>query len=138
MTKKYVSDSDISFNLSIGGKRFHVSFDPQYKGGSVYLATSEDVQKALEKHSDFGVMFRLSGDEPIDLSEIDVQDDQSDKPRLDADGNPITSEQIEEVTTCAEAKEFLKERGIASSKLPNKAAIFEAAKDMNIEFVNLK
>lgn len=138
MTKKYISDSDISFNLKIDGKRLHISFDPQYKGGSVYLAEAKEVQTAMEKHPDFGVLFRLSEDESVDLSEIDMSNSNSDEPKLDADGNPILSEQIEEVTTCAEAKEFLKERGVPVSKIQNKAAILEVAKSMNIEFINLK
>ena len=45
----------------MGDKNRHIDFEPMSYGGSIYITTSPNVQKALESHHLFGKRFFLAG-----------------------------------------------------------------------------
>lgn len=60
MTKTYTSFMQVAFSVVLpngGSKR--ISFSPRTGGGSVYITSDPNVQKAIEKHPSFGSKFFL-------------------------------------------------------------------------------
>ena len=63
MTKTYISNTEVSFNVCVAGEWTHVSFVPLTLGGS-YLTTADTLlQEAIEHHRFFG---SLVGLKPVD------------------------------------------------------------------------
>lgn len=125
--KRYRSLSCISFNVLIAGKRRHIDFDPVTMGGSTFMTGNVELQEALEHSPLFNREFWLeSADQPTATHEP-----QDDLP-------PADLQPIEAITTAADGKAFLVERGALSSVLTSKAKINEAAAELGFSFPNLK
>ena len=60
MTKIYKSHSQISISVVlIGGTSKHISFVPCSDGSSKYITDNKDEQDAIERHHNFGRLFKL-------------------------------------------------------------------------------
>lgn len=123
--KKYISKSEISFNVLVNGKRNHISFNPLTKGGSEFKTNNEKLQEALENSPLFGIQFTLS--------EETVEDKEEKKGGED---DPVLVD-VEDVTSAADAKAYLIEKGISEDLLKTKPSIKKAAKSIGINFPNL-
>ena len=124
--KKYISKSEIAFNVLIDGKRRHVSFNPLTKGGSEFKTNDTKLQEALEKSHLFGSNYTLS-EEVVEDQEI-IEGGEDDTVLVD----------VEDITNAADAKSFLIEKGISEDLLKTKPAIKKAAKSLGFKFSNLK
>ena len=120
--KIYKSNSELSFNITVDGKRRRIVFDPHSSGGSQYASGDEKEQELIEKLPHFGSIFWVfdnhtekQGEEPAKTVLEDVSD----------------------ITNCADAKLFLKSKGITDG-LRSKAQIKEAANSIGINFIDLK
>ncbi len=124
--KKYISKSEIAFNVLIDGKRRHVSFNPLTKGGSEFKTNDAKLQEALEGSPLFGKDYTLS--EEVVENEEKNEGGEDDTVLVD----------VEDVTNAADAKSFLIEKGISEDLLKTKPAIKKAAKSIGFKFPNLK
>lgn len=124
--KKYISKSEIAFNVLMEGKRRHVSFNPLTKGGSEFKTSDTKLQEALEKSPLFGDYYTLSED-VVEGEEI---------PEGGEDDTVLVD--IEDVTNAADAKSFLIEKGVSEDLLKTKPSIKKAAKSIGFKFPNLK
>ena len=60
--KTYKAGTNISINVVLASKKnLHVAFVPKSDGSSVYSTDNEEVQNAIERHYNFGKLFRLAG-----------------------------------------------------------------------------
>lgn len=115
--------------IVVNGVEHTVRFTPKgapYAYGC-YICTDPLVAKALHKHPNYGKIFiedstGMIADRPAELVK---------------EKNYIAT--YPEVTKPQEAKEILVgKHGVDATKLTNRAAIKKVAKDMSIEFANLK
>ena len=61
---RYISDLNISFSLPVDGVDRRFSFTPMAKGGSMYIARTEDEIKALEASDMYGRIYRRKEGQP--------------------------------------------------------------------------
>lgn len=59
MLKTYVSHSEISINVMVGGAHVHVAFIPHTLGGSSMSTADPQLQEAIERHRYFGTRITL-------------------------------------------------------------------------------
>lgn len=126
MTKKYIAYSHVAINVVLpkSGKGMHVSFTPVTGGGSVYVTNNEDIQKALERHSRFGKLFKIDinykEEEPVVEEAAAVEE-----PKV----------KVMKMASLDDAKAYLADNfGISRTKLRSKKQIEEAAAANGIEF----
>ena len=126
MTKKYIAYSHVAINVVLpkSGKGMHVSFTPITGGGSVYITNNEDIQKALERHSRFGKLFKIDinykEEEPVVEEAAAVEE-----PRA----------KVMKMASLDDAKAYLADNfGISRTKLRSKKQIEDAAAANGIEF----
>lgn len=62
ITKKYIADSEVVFNIRNGKVSRRISFRPISRGMSVYVTSNTVEQTAIERHSFFGKLFRLDSE----------------------------------------------------------------------------
>lgn len=124
MIKRYKSNSELSFNVTVGGKRRHIVFDTFSRGGSEYSTGDEGEQQAIESLPFFGTLFyEIKETEPESTGEDECIN--------------ISLEEIAGITNCADAKVFLMERGVTGS-LRTKDEIKKAAREAGVEFPDWK
>lgn len=130
MIKIYKSYSDISINiLTKVKKNVHISFNANSNGSSTYATSDPNIQYGLEHHYRFNDLFRLveSYDEEQKAEEKKKEEEQK-----KADMVKVT------VSDLMAARDYLADNyGISRTQLRNPAAIVNAAKKFNIEFVGI-
>ena len=119
MIKRYKCGNEISFNVNAGGKRRHIVFDTFSRGGSEYISYDETEQKAIESMPFFGAMIRLVGEDDEVVNE--------------AVPEPVVPDMIPEIINCADAKLWLREKGVVCD-LRSKAQIKAAAAELGVKF----
>ena len=136
MIKKYTSKSTIAINVSLGeGKNIHVSFGAVTGSGSVYYTNDEALQAALEKHHQYGRLFKLQetiDEQPASVDSPEGGEEATASPTetLHADAGSVVH-----VDGLDDAKEYLCEHfGISRTKLRTKASIIGAATTNGIVF----
>ena len=136
MIKKYTSKSTIAINVSLGeGKNIHVSFGAVTGRGSVYYTNDEALQAALEKHHQYGRLFKLQetiDEQPASVDSPEGGEEATARPTdtLHADAGSMVH-----VDGLDDAKEYLCEHfGISRTKLRTKASIIGAATTNGIVF----
>lgn len=61
MTKTYSAKTHVSISVLLkSNKSARISFSPMTRGGSSYTTANKELQEAIEKHSQFGKMFKLT------------------------------------------------------------------------------
>jgi hypothetical protein len=126
MTKKYIAKSHVAFNVVLpSGKSFHVSFLPVTGGGSMFVTSNENLQKAIEKHHKFGKLFK-----------IDIN--YKDEPEVVVEEAAAVEEskiKVMKMASLDDAKAYLADNfGISRTKLRSKKQIEDAAAANGIEF----
>ena len=120
----------MSINVSLGkGKSVHVSFTALTGGGSVFYTEDEMLQKALERHSRYGKIFRL------DRSFVDDEKTRVEEAK-ETKEQDVAGAIVIKVASLDDAKAYLVETfGISRTKLRSKKQIEEAAAAYGIEFI---
>ncbi len=120
----------MSINVSLGkGKSVHVSFTALTGGGSVFYTEDEKLQKALERHSRYGKIFRL------DRSFVDDEKTRVEEAK-ETKEQDVAGAIVIKVASLDDAKAYLVETfGISRTKLRSKKQIEEAAAAYGIEFI---
>ena len=136
MIKKYTSKSTIAINVRLGdGKNIHVSFGAVTGGGSVYYTNDKALQAALEKHHQYGRLFKLQetiDEQPASVDSPEGGEEATARPTdtLHADAGSMVH-----VDGLDDAKEYLCEHfGISRTKLRTKKSILDAASSSGIAF----
>lgn len=127
--KTYKAKTDISINVVLPGKKnLHVSFSPRSDGSSVFSTDNEDVQKAIERHSRYGTLFRLhsSGGQAVQAKRTAAKAEKT------GGGSVIRKVRV---TDIASAKDYLADRfGVSRTLLRSTKSIMEQATAHGIEF----
>ncbi len=124
MTKTYKSKRSISINVVLDkGKNCHISFLSMSDGSSVYSTENEELQKAIERHYQFGKMFNI---------------DKQKKPAAKIVNEKQERERTRKVTfsDIASAKEYLADTfGVSRTQMKSEKSIVECGKSNGIEIV---
>lgn len=121
--KKYSSKSHVAVNVILpNGVHVHVAFEPLTGGGSVYYTNDENLQKALERHYQYGKLYKGA----------EVEEPKEEEPVVE---EPAAASKKVSMASLEDAKEYLIDRfGISRTKLRSKKQIMDAAEAHNIEF----
>lgn len=123
MIKKYISDSCIAVNISLGKLNKHISFDPITLGGSSYVTENKYIQNGLEKHPRFGELFTLEGK---------VEET---KPEPEKPVNPEDLKEMQ-VPCIDDAKEYLADKyAISRTRMKSTESIQRMAAEYGFKFV---
>lgn len=152
MIKTYKANTCISINIVLPSKsNLHISFIPLSNGGSTFTTDSQEIMEAIERHYNFGKLFRL------DSTQGEGVPEQTEGEGEEKNGGPENKEQgkqsVEEkeeenagekglkkvpVSDYATAKDYLADTfGISRTALRGPKAILEHAAARGIEFVGL-
>lgn len=132
--KKYKANTNVSINVVLPNKEnMHISFIPMSDGSSTYETANDDIQKAIERHYNFGKLFRLAS---VSDKYIDVEpSDQSNEP---TPGEEISTQNKVQVTDISDAKDYIADKyGVSRTTLRSTKAILDKATELGIEFVGL-
>lgn len=141
MNKIYKSRSSISINVVLANKKsMHIAFTSQSDGSSVYITGNEAVQKALERHYQFGKLFRFTGvSHASPKDDASAEDAASGKATAPTSGETVSEKRKVTVSDYTVAKDFLADTfGLSRTSLRSQKAILEAAEQHNIEFEGLE
>ncbi len=123
MIKKYFSSNDLSFNIRVNGVRKRIVFDMLTTGGSEYVTDSPDIQRCIESHSGYGTLFKM-----VEAEAITKQMCSDESTEL---------QDVPDVMNCADALEWLKNRGV-KGLFRSKTAIISAASEIGYTFSGLR
>lgn len=147
---RYISDSVISFSITLNGKDKRVRFSPLMGGGSMYIAENADEIKLLESLGSYKRNVFRRAPECKDLIIEDSSDTekkvkgtskkgQKNVVEKKTEGNNAKVEKVDSVTTIQEAAEYLAEKfELEMDDLADPDAILAKAAENKIEFPNLK
>ena len=161
--KTYKANTNVSINVVLASKKnLHISFAPLSNGSSTFTTDNEDVMDAIERHYNFGKLFRLhsvsgenseneakkvtktKADESAsgENSENEAQDTdaigQESGEAKDAPEEEASLKKVK-VSDLASAKDYLAETfGISRTALRSQKAIVEHAAAHGIEFEGLE
>lgn len=143
--------------INVGRRRERVRFTGMADGGSYYRTSDEDIQKALEGSSSFGVDYILYStpqpdqdvdqgslvEDPVDGPESGAGQGENITPEKEGAGDVLKNEQpktveiLEDVTTITGAREVLRAKGVDYRKLNSPKSVLRQAAENNVEFPNL-
>jgi hypothetical protein len=166
--KTYMANTNISINVVLPSKKnFHITFTPLSNGSSVFTTDNEILQRSIERHYNFGKLFRLqtSQGQSAERKATDKQKVTSlknqkeipaaenvDKTELDNNENVEQNGETEDnvgagndetvckvkVSDIAAAKDYLADKfGISRTSMRSTKAILEQAAAHGIEFEGL-
>lgn len=121
MLKTYSARTQVSISVVLKNKKsVRVSFSPRTMGGSLFYTKDAELQEAIEKHPQFGKLFKLENTEVVKEEKA-----------------PIAASMKEiKVASLEDAKDYLKENyGIDWRKLKTSDAIMSIGKENGIQFV---
>ena len=145
MIKSYKANTNISINVVLPGskKNLHIAFVPLSDGSSVFSTENEEIQKGMERHYEFGSLFRFVGAADTRKprnAPAKAQTKEESAPE-EAEGTGENGESEEgttvkvAVTDLASAKDYLADKfGISRTLLRSTKAIMEQAAAHGIEF----
>ena len=127
--KKYIASSIISINVVLPKNvNRHVVFSPMTGNSSVFYTNDGELQKAIEKHRHYGVLF---SEDKNYARELERQAQQVNKP----EEAEAPKDKVVKVSDADAAKSYLADNfGISRTKLKTIAQIQEAALSCGIEF----
>lgn len=154
MIKTYKANTNVSINVVLPSKKnLHISFTPLSNGSSLFTTDNEDMMRAIEKHYNFGNLFRLHSmqdesekinaktEENLQDKEIPTVDNQvtgeDSQDGETTDGNDPTLKKVK-VSDLSAAKDYLADTfGISRTAMRSMKAITEQAAANGIEFEGL-
>lgn len=134
MRKIYKAKTNVSINVVLSNKKnLHISFNPLSNGSSTFSTDNEDVMNAIERHYNFGKLFRLDSvvDDTKPSEEVVEQAEIKDA----AEGTGLKRVKVSDI---ASAKDYLADTcGISRTALRSVKAIMEQAAANGIEFYGM-
>lgn len=134
MRKIYKAKTNVSINVVLSNKKnLHISFNPLSNGSSTFSTDNEDVMNAIERHYNFGKLFRL--DSVVD--DTKPSEDVVEKAEIKdaAEGTGLKRVKVSDI---ASAKDYLADTcGISRTALRSVKAIMEQAAANGIEFYGM-
>nr|DAO62612.1 MAG TPA: hypothetical protein [Caudoviricetes sp.] len=161
MIKVYRCVSEISFNLKIDGHKRRINFEPMTGGRSQFRTNEHKVQEGIEKLDQFGSIIHVADiieengdDEDKDSPKVDgplniiekghgkemdekLSDGKEGEKMLNEDGFDGEKDIQKDITSFAEAKEYLITKGCEKT-IRSKENILIYAQELGVEFPNLK
>ena len=152
MRKIYKAKTNVSINVVLSNKKnLHISFNPLSNGSSTFSTDNEDVMNAIERHYNFGKLFRLDSvvddtkpsEEVVEKAEIkEVVEKAEIKDAVEkaeikdaAEGTGLKRVKVSDI---ASAKDYLADTcGISRTALRSVKAIMEQAAANGIEFYGM-
>lgn len=140
MKKIYKANTNISINVVLKSKKnLHISFTPLSNGSSTFTTDNEDIMTAIERHYNFGTLFRLQKtiEDDAHAEQATTQGDEVEKDAGETEtGKPVMRKV--QVSDLAAAKDYLADTfGISRTSLRSMKAITEQATAHGIEFEGL-
>lgn len=140
MKKIYKANTNISINVVLKSKKnLHISFTPLSNGSSTFTTDNEDIMTAIERHYNFGTLFRLQKtiEDDAHAEQAPTQGDEVEKDAGETEtGKPVMRKV--QVSDLAAAKDYLADTfGISRTSLRSMKAITEQATAHGIEFEGL-
>lgn len=134
MRKIYKAKTNVSINVVLSNKKnLHISFNPLSNGSSTFSTDNEDVMNAIERHYNFGKLFRL--DSVVD--DTKPSEEVVEKAEI-KDATEGTGLKRVKVSDIASAKDYLADTcGISRTALRSVKAIMEQAAANGIEFYGM-
>ena len=134
MRKIYKAKTNVSINVVLSNKKnLHISFNPLSNGSSTFSTDNEDVMNAIERHYNFGKLFRL--DSVIDDSKPSEEVVEKAEIKDAAEGTGLKRVKVSDI---ASAKDYLADTcGISRTALRSVKAIMEQAAANGIEFYGM-
>ena len=122
MTKTYSAKTHVSISVLLkSNKSARISFSPMTRGGSSYTTANKELQEAIEKHSQFGKMFKLTS--AVEDAPKAVKAEKKELKEM-------------EVASLDDAREYLVEHlNYSYTKLKTQDAIMAAGKANGIQFI---
>lgn len=134
MRKIYKAKTNVSINVVLSNKKnLHISFNPLSNGSSTFSTDNEDVMNAIERHYNFGKLFRLDSvvDDTKPSEEVVGKAEVKDA----AEGTGLKRVKVSDI---ASAKDYLADTcGISRTALRSVKAIMEQAAANGIEFYGM-
>lgn len=129
---RYFSNLDISFSLPVDGVDKRFRFTPCAKGGSMYIAKSDDEVKALEASGMYGRIYRRMEAQPGQES------GEAGRKRGGRPGKAARPKDVEGIGTWQEAIEYLVDKcGSDREKLTAPDEISAEASAKGVRFPNI-
>lgn len=134
MRKIYKAKTNVSINVVLSNKKnLHISFNPLSNGSSTFSTDNEDVMNAIERHYNFGKLFRL--DSVVDDSKPSEEVVEKAEIKDAAEGTGLKRVKVSDI---ASAKDYLADTcGISRTALRSVKAIMEQAAANGIEFYGM-
>lgn len=134
MRKIYKAKTNVSINVVLSNKKnLHISFNPLSNGSSTFSTDNEDVMNAIERHYNFGKLFRL--DSVIDDTKPSEEVVEKAEIKDAAEGTGLKRVKVSDI---ASAKDYLADTcGISRTALRSVKAIMEQAAANGIEFYGM-
>lgn len=137
MIKTYKANTNVSINVVLPSKKnLHISFVSLSNGSSTFTTDNEEIMNAIERHYNFGKLFRIES----------MQDDSKKETARVVEGTPgkvveeIAGQAVKrvKVSDLAAAKDYLAENcGISRTALRSEKSIMEQAAANGIEFYGI-
>lgn len=134
MRKIYKAKTNVSINVVLSNKKnLHISFNPLSNGSSTFSTDNEDVMNAIERHYNFGKLFRL--DSVVDDTKPSEEVVEKAEIKDTAEGTGLKRVKVSDI---ASAKDYLADTcGISRTALRSVKAIMEQAAANGIEFYGM-
>lgn len=134
MRKIYKAKTNVSINVVLSNKKnLHISFNPLSNGSSTFSTDNEDVMNAIERHYNFGKLFRL--DSVVDDTKPSEEVVEKAEVKDAAEGTGLKRVKVSDI---ASAKDYLADTcGISRTALRSVKAIMEQAAANGIEFYGM-
>lgn len=134
MRKIYKAKTNVSINVVLSNKKnLHISFNPLSNGSSTFSTDNEDVMNAIERHYNFGKLFRL--DSVVDDTKPSEEVVEKAEIKDAAEGTGLKRVKVSDI---ASAKDYLADTcGISRTALRSVKAIMEQAAANGIEFYGM-
>jgi len=157
--KTYKAKTSISINVVLPSKKnMHVSFVTLSDGSSTFITDSEELQNSIERHYNFGKLFKLVSERnygkaatkqtqkpkakapaPVEVEDENVftEAEATKKEEEHTEGEENSVRKVN-VTDIAAAKDYLADTfGISRTAMRNAKAILQQAAEHGIEFEGL-
>lgn len=134
MRKIYKAKTNVSINVVLSNKKnLHILFNPLSNGSSTFSTDNEDVMNAIERHYNFGKLFRL--DSVVDDTKPSEEVVEKAEIKDAAEGTGLKRVKVSDI---ASAKDYLADTcGISRTALRSVKAIMEQAAANGIEFYGM-
>lgn len=139
MIKIYKANTNVSINVVLASKKnLHITFAPLSNGCSTFTTSDKEIIAAMERHYNFGKLFRLESafiDKPSGETERNVSTEGKDAACISKPAAEIKRVKVPDVAT---AKDYLATHcGISRTVLRSEKTVLEQAQACGIEFYGI-